>query len=819
MDFEPWPEDDFVAWDDSVVSRRPQVQPKATDPRQCRHPQPLINLGGTTPSLAGMCSGLHRGAQPPPRPTSYSLAGADPDNVKNRLKHASCKCKRRLSCHKQVNLKELLTVCSMIWSISALERGMLLRNEYMAGQTLDSKHEEDSTEATDVEGKRMRRTQWHLCRAPVCFPTFCHLLRMGPVFIRNSIHGVPNVKSKVLGQDALAQPKKAPQTEAVDWFFQELYQSAAEALPEDPECAVRDGHKSQSSAGDDFIPWDEESDECSNAKRRKVAASSSQGPSTSAVQQCSRAAVPPSSTPSLFLDPAEALTVASATKVTGLPVRYIQHCNVSDLYWQLVAAWDVHAQHVGGNNSFESGCPHYSTFLRRWRSKWEGTLKMRKSSQHSQCQTCFELQMKLRSQASWEDKLQAARDLRQHYTLQYEDRCLYWSFRWVSRMGGDILCIIIDGMDKAKFSWPRWPFQRLPKDMEGKNRPRSCLNAVMAHGYCTRLFLQDDKMEHGSNGWCEMISQTIESVRKICKDRGKPMPRHLVIQADNTTGQCKNQYGTQFLAFLVCSHKFMTCTLNFLMVGHTHEDIDQLFSVVLWIMLAMKTFQSPEELLKGLAKGLRERVVEKGEILEVTHLTAIRNFAKWLDPFNLHLTNAFGTRGGIEAPHCFIFKFGVLLTTEERRLLEQQELHFHANAVYACVKTYMRDQALQDAPVYLVRAGQERQVLMESPVPREVLRRAERSKDEIKDIAALARLCRNDLDLPRAAEALQSLLQPRHIFTPQLAWLEAHTAGDPTWALPVKLRDPQYPHLPKTSWHLVASQRHKLPQRGHEDAA
>ena len=52
------------------------------------------------------------------------------------------------------------------------------------------------------------------------------------------------------------------------------------------------------------------------------------------------------------------------------------------------------------------------------------------------------------------------------------------------------------------------------------------------------------------------------------------MPRILVIQADNTTAQTKNSKVATFLAWLVASGKFDAAVLNFLLVGHTHEDID-----------------------------------------------------------------------------------------------------------------------------------------------------------------------------------------------------------------------------------------------------
>ena len=55
--------------------------------------------------------------------------------------------------------------------------------------------------------------------------------------------------------------------------------------------------------------------------------------------------------------------------------------------------------------------------------------------------------------ATWEVRMQAAAGLKVHYQNQYLDRCIYWSLRFASRANCDVLTIIIDSMDKAKFAW------------------------------------------------------------------------------------------------------------------------------------------------------------------------------------------------------------------------------------------------------------------------------------------------------------------------------------------------------------------------------
>jgi hypothetical protein len=54
-------------------------------------------------------------------------------------------------------------------------------------------------------------------------------------------------------------------------------------------------------------------------------------------------------------------------------------------------------------------------------------------------------------------------------------------------------------------------------------------------------------------------------------------PRQLVIQSDKTVAQAKNQHVAMFPALLVSRGLFLSVNLMFLVVGHTHEDIDMFF--------------------------------------------------------------------------------------------------------------------------------------------------------------------------------------------------------------------------------------------------
>ena len=69
-------------------------------------------------------------------------------------------------------------------------------------------------------------------------------------------------------------------------------------------------------------------------------------------------------------------------------------------------------------------------------------------------------------------------------------------------------------------------------------------------------------------------------IRQECEKNGHPMPRRVFIQADNTCKENKNCYVLAALSYLVARCGFDEVQLNFMMVGHTHTDIDRIFGYI-----------------------------------------------------------------------------------------------------------------------------------------------------------------------------------------------------------------------------------------------
>ena len=99
-------------------------------------------------------------------------------------------------------------------------------------------------------------------------------------------------------------------------------------------------------------------------------------------------------------------------------------------------------------------------------------------------------------------------------------------------------------------------------------------------------------------------------------------------------------------------------------------------------MLKKRYFQTPADLLQTLESRMRDRMARLGRF-EVQHLTAVRDYARWLQPVGRSLHNRFQTRGGIETAHSFCYKPRAL-TPERRAAGDSWD-------VFCIVKAYTRD--------------------------------------------------------------------------------------------------------------------------------
>jgi hypothetical protein len=119
------------------------------------------------------------------------------------------------------------------------------------------------------------------------------------------------------------------------------------------------------------------------------------------------------------------------------------------------------------------------------------------------------------------------------------------------------------------------------------------------------------------------ISMLFNYLRKTLPSL-KVLPRVLYLQGDNAGKEMKNRYMMAFCAFLVDRRVFETITLSCLPAGHTHIDLDQIFSRLAkpFFEACVQTVREFEEHCRCYVQGVR-----------INWETAVYDWASWFTPF------------------------------------------------------------------------------------------------------------------------------------------------------------------------------------------
>lgn len=147
----------------------------------------------------------------------------------------------------------------------------------------------------------------------------------------------------------------------------------------------------------------------------------------------------------------------------------------------------------------------------------------------------------------------------------------------------EVLSVIIDGADRAKFALSRFP--TLTKRETG-NAMKQKVNGVLFHGGAITgdflsLFTSSENIPSGSNQTIDALCRSLFVLHQKRSAQGiNVIPEDLYIQLDNTTKDNKNRFFMAFCVYLIHIGMFRRLTVNFLPIGHTHEDIDRRFSRV-----------------------------------------------------------------------------------------------------------------------------------------------------------------------------------------------------------------------------------------------
>lgn len=163
-------------------------------------------------------------------------------------------------------------------------------------------------------------------------------------------------------------------------------------------------------------------------------------------------------------------------------------------------------------------------------------------------------------------------------------KCFHCSFRnqrrhyWDNRlramtMKKRFMSMIIDGMDHTKLGVPHFANWRKPKSLEHV-QPVGC-TGVKIHGQSSQVYHYMDvhQFPHDPNLTMNVLLHALSCA-------AEHLPPILLLQLDNCFRENKNYSFMGLIALLVYRQHIAEAQINFCLTGHTHEDIDQVFSVI-----------------------------------------------------------------------------------------------------------------------------------------------------------------------------------------------------------------------------------------------
>ena len=206
-------------------------------------------------------------------------------------------------------------------------------------------------------------------------------------------------------------------------------------------------------------------------------------------------------------------------------------------------------------------------------------IRISKYSSHSRCDQCSALDAYQRTCKS-KQEIEYCRSLKYQHKQRYgaARRRINDLEQLAVSFPDDHLFLSLDGMDNRKSDLPK--FRENSKRFGGFTKlPCHITGAIITSGFYSEkrkclFYLNNDQYENASNMVVTIIYKLIQ---EFLKDHGK-LPRNLHLSTDNCGRENKNRFVFSFLSALVELQIFTSVTMDFMLVGHTGNAVDQLFS-------------------------------------------------------------------------------------------------------------------------------------------------------------------------------------------------------------------------------------------------
>ena len=249
-------------------------------------------------------------------------------------------------------------------------------------------------------------------------------------------------------------------------------------------------------------------------------------------------------------------------------------------------------------------------------------IRIRKYLRFAKCDTCVDFRARRDSTRDRGTRDEIKKEEVTHHYFVTGERDSYYK-----RAGlGDsdptkYFSVIIDGSDNSQY-WSPYFRERTSSTQSAWKVGLHVMGAIV-HGRRAYAYTILDTCPLGSNVTIDVLHR----VMKAELDRTGTLPKTMYLQLDNTTRQCKSKFVVAWLHYLIQCGIFDDIYISFLPKGHTHEDIDQMFSCV---AKYLRGHDCPSPL--AFAACIRAAYTYNGEKPTVEHLTHVSNIRDWLEP-------------------------------------------------------------------------------------------------------------------------------------------------------------------------------------------
>ena len=218
----------------------------------------------------------------------------------------------------------------------------------------------------------------------------------------------------------------------------------------------------------------------------------------------------------------------------------------------------------------------YPTMTKVWKKAPE--LQHIKTAKHkagfSKCDVCINYKRRISKQTSFAKREQLDADYLVHVQEFMGEKYEYYAARAkAAAEPKKYMSIIIDAMDKRKTKVPF--FKNPAKATSTAYSLQTKVIGAIVHGFGTLLFWCTDHLRHDTNLSIEVLRRVL---LKYEQAKGS-LPPVLYLQVDGGPDLKSKQF-LAFIGYLVQMKIFNKVKVSFMIVGHTHEDIDQRWSTI-----------------------------------------------------------------------------------------------------------------------------------------------------------------------------------------------------------------------------------------------